>query len=235
VSDPPVALVTGSAGGLGRAIVESLSAAGFEVAAATHRGGQLAADLSHPAEARDLVRRVVTRHGRLDLLVANHAAMTMAPIDTCPVDEWWSVVDVNLSGCFYLAQAAVVYLRRSHGSIILVSSEWGLTGWPEATAYAASKAGIIGLMKSLALALAPDIRVNAVAPGVIDTPQLAVDATAAGVSLKEMKARYARDAPLKRIATPAEIASTVVFMASRVASFYTGQVFRPNGGISTPS
>jgi NAD(P)-dependent dehydrogenase (short-subunit alcohol dehydrogenase family) len=161
--------------------------------------------------------------------------MTMAPIDLHPIADWWRIIDVNLSGTFYLAQAAVVHLRRSHGSIVLVSSEWGVTGWPEATAYAASKAGVIGLMKSLALALAPDIRVNALAPGVIDTPQLAVDAAAAGISVAEMKARYAADAPLGRIASPCEIASTVVFMASREASFYTGQVFRPNGGTSTAS
>jgi NAD(P)-dependent dehydrogenase (short-subunit alcohol dehydrogenase family) len=182
-----------------------------------------------------LVRRVVELFGRLDLLVVNHAAMMMAPVEGCSTDDWWHIVDVNLSGSFYLAQSAAVHLRRTRGAMIFISSEWGVTGWPGATAYAASKAGLIGLMKSLALAYAPGIRVNAVAPGVIDTAQLEVDAAAAGVSIEEMKARYAADAPIGRVADPAEIAATVVFLATPDASFYIGQVLRPNGGSSTAS
>ena len=110
-----------------------------------------------------------------------------------------------------------------------------MTGWPEASAYAASKAGIIGLTKALARELAPAVRVNAVAPGIIDTPQLEVDAASAGISLEAMKARYAAETPLGRIARPDEIAQTVSFLASPAASFYTGQVLRPNGGITTAS
>lgn len=231
----PVALVTGAAGGLGRAIVAALETDRMSVAGGTHHGGAFAADLSDPGQARDLIERVVARYGRLDVLVVNHAAMTMAPIDEHPVDDWWRVVDTNLSGAFYLAQAAAPHLARAAGAIVFISSEWGVTGWPEASAYAASKAGIIGLTKALALELAPDVRVNAVAPGIIDTPQLEVDAAAAGLSLEEMKATYAAETPLRRIATPGEIAATVSFLASPGASFYTGQVLRPNGGVTTAS
>ena len=232
---PGVALVTGAAGGLGRAIVARLERVGWEVAGATHHDGPLAADLADPAQARSLVGRVVAGFGRLDLLVANHAAMTMAPADEHPLDDWWRIVDTNLSGSFHLARAAVPHLRGADGAIVFVSSEWGVIGWPEASAYAASKAGLIGLTRALARELAPSIRVNAIAPGVIDTPQLAVDAASAGIDLHEMKRRYVEASPLRRIADPDEIAASVEFLASGDAAYYTGQVLHPNGGTTTAS
>lgn len=225
-----VALVTGAGGGLGQAIVAALAAEGWAVAGATRRGGQFAADLAESSAAGRLVELVLDRFGRLDLLVTNHAAMGMAPVEVHPVADWWRIVETNLSGSFRLARAAAPQLVRAGGSIVFVSSEWGVTGWPNASAYAASKAGLIGLTKALARELAPDVRVNAVAPGVIDTPQLQVDADAAGVPLEEMKRRYAAAAPLRRIATPDEIAATVVCLVSPAGAYYTGQVFQPNGG-----
>jgi len=222
--------VTGANGGLGRALVAALDEAGWAVGAATHREGAYAADLSQPAEARDVVARVISNHGRLDLLVANHAAMSMATVDEYSVEDWWQVVDTNLGGSFHLARAAAPHLARASGAIVFVSSEWGITGWPRASAYAASKAGLIGLTKALARELAPRVRVNALAPGIIDTPQLEVDARDAGLQLDEMKNSYEEATPLKRIARPEEIAATVVFLASPAASFYTGQVLQPNGG-----
>ena len=225
-----IALVTGAAGGLGRALVAGLQADGWTVAAATHRAGEFAADLADPLAADQLVRRVVERFGRLDLLVPNHAYMTMASVETHPVDDWWRVVDTNLSGSFRLARAAAVHLIAARGAIVFISSEWGVTGWANASAYASSKAGLIGLTKTLARELAPDVRVNAVAPGVLDTPQLQVDADAAGVPLDEMKRRYAGASPLGRIVAPEEIAATIVFLASPAGGYYTGQVLQPNGG-----
>ena len=232
---PGVALVTGAAGGLGRAIVARLERSGWRVAAATHRDGPLAYDLADPVQARALVDAVGVAHGRLDLLVANHAAMTMAPVDEHPVDDWWRIVDTNLSGSFHLARAAVPQLRAARGAIVFVSSEWGVTGWPNASAYASSKAGLIGLTRALARGLAPDVRVNAIAPGIVDTPQLGVDAADAGITLAEMKRRYAEVAPVRRIASADEIAATIEFLASEAASYYTGQVFHPNGGTTTAS
>jgi NAD(P)-dependent dehydrogenase (short-subunit alcohol dehydrogenase family) len=225
-----VALVTGAAGGLGRATAAALEGAGWTVAGATHRDGEFAADLAEPGAAEAIVGRVVGRFGRLDLLVANHAAMALAPIEAHDVTEWWRIVDTNLGGSFRLARAAASHLLKAAGSIVFVSSEWGITGWPLATAYAASKAGLIGLTKALALELAPHVRVNAVAPGVVDTPQLEVDAAAAGVSLDEIRRRYTEAAPLRRIATPGEIAASIAFLASSDAAYYTGQLLSPNGG-----
>lgn len=228
-----VALVTGAAGGLGAAIVDALAADGWVVAGATRRDGPHAADLADAGAGDLLVEGVIARHGRLDLLVSNAAAMTMAPVDSHPVDDWWHVVDVNLSAAFRLSRAASPHLRAARGAIVYISSEWGVTGWPDATAYSASKAGLIGLAKALARELAPEVRVNAIAPGVIDTPQLRVDADHAGVPLDEMKARYAAATPLGRIATPEEIAASVIFLASAGGAFYTGQVLQPNGGTTT--
>jgi NAD(P)-dependent dehydrogenase (short-subunit alcohol dehydrogenase family) len=230
VTTRPVALVTGAAGGLGLAIVAALEGAGWAVAGATHRSGSYAADLADPDAAGPLVARVLERLGRLDLLVANHAYMSMGPVDAHPLEDWWRVVETNLSGSFRLARAAAPALVSARGSIVFVSSEWGISGWPLASAYAASKAGLIGLTKALARELAPEVRVNAIAPGVVDTPQLEVDARAAGVALDEMRRRYAAASPLGRIASPAEVAASVAFLASPGGAYYTGQVLQPNGG-----
>lgn len=225
-----VALVTGAAGGLGRALVATLGAEGWAVVGATHRSGEWSADLGDREAADRLVARTLDRRGRLDLLVANHAYMSLAPVEQHDPADWWHIVEVNLGGSFRLARAAAPHLRANGGSIVFVSSEWGIGGWPLATAYSASKAGLIGLTKALALELAPDIRVNAVAPGVIDTPQLGVDAAAARVTIDQIRRRYAEAAPLRRIGTAAEIARTVLFLAGPGGSYYTGQVLSPNGG-----
>jgi NAD(P)-dependent dehydrogenase (short-subunit alcohol dehydrogenase family) len=225
-----VALVTGTGGGLGGAVVAELEAAGWTVAASAHRDGPWACDVADRPSVDLLVERVGRDFGRLDLVVSNAATMTMGPVDVQPIDDWWRVVEVNLSGAFYLARAAAPLVRAALGSLVFVSSEWGVTGWPNATAYAASKAGLLGLTRALARELAPEVRVNAIAPGVIDTPQLNVDAAWEGVALDEMRRRYAEAVPLRRIASPGEIAWTVAFLASPAGSFYTGQVLQPNGG-----
>lgn len=230
----PVALVTGSAGGIGRSIVARLEGEGWLVAAATHRDGELAADLADPSAASSLVARVIERFARLDALVVNHAAMRMAAVDEHDPADWWRIVDTNLTGAFCLARDAAPHLAATTGSIVLISSEWGITGWPRASAYAASKAGLVGLARALARELAPSVRVNALAPGAVDTPQLAVDAADAGVTLDEIRERYAADAPLRRIATPADVAASVSFLLSADAANYTGQVLHPNAGTTTP-
>ena len=230
----PVALITGSAGGIGQALVTRFGAEGWQVAAATHRGGELAADLADPDQVGRLVERVLDRFGRLDSLIINHARLAMAAVDEHDPVDWWRIVDTNLSGAFCLARDAAPYLIAAEGSIVFIASEWGVSGWPRATAYAASKAGLIGLTRALARELAPTVRVNALAPGAIDTPQMEVDARDAGVSIGEIRARYARGAPLRRIGTPTEVAASVAFLVSSDAANYTGQVLHPNGGTTTP-
>ena len=121
--------------------------------------------------------------------------------------------------------------ERGSGRIVVIASEWGIGGWPEATAYSASKAGLISLVKTLGRELAPEnIIVNAIAPGVTDTPQLEVDARASGIPLAEMKERYASEIPLGRIARPDEIAAAVAFLSDFRLSTVVGQVVQVNGG-----
>jgi 2-hydroxycyclohexanecarboxyl-CoA dehydrogenase len=121
--------------------------------------------------------------------------------------------------------------QLSGGRIVIISSEWGVIGWPNATAYAASKAGLISLGKTLGRELAPEnIITNVVAPGVIDTPQLENDARDAGVSAEEIKACYAAETPMGRIGRPDEVAATVAFLAREGSAALVGQIVQPNGG-----
>lgn len=244
--DGAVALVTGAAGGLGQAEVHSLAESGAQVLAHARcqsaeleelclRTGAtpLIRDLETPDGCRALIAEAAEFGGRLDILVANHATMSMSPLTDADMDEWWRVVDTNLVGSYALIQAAVVSMRshRKGGRIVVVSSEWGVTGWPNATAYAASKAGLISLVKCLGRELGPEgIYVNAVAPGVIDTPQLAVDAEAAGLELTDMHKEYARSIPMGRIGKPIEVAEVVTFLASPGQGSILGQTIQINGG-----
>jgi len=243
--DGRVALVTGAARGMGAAHARRLAAAGATVAVndirdsaelaalADEIGGLSAAgDVSDPAECVRIAADVVQAAGRLDVLVANHAYMTMAPLLDHGDADWWKVVDTNLSGTFYLVQAVLPHMRDAGaGRIVVVSSEWGITGWPEATAYAASKSGLISLVKTLGRELAPErIIVNAVAPGVTDTPQLQVDADAAGVELEAIHRHYASSIPLGRIGFPDEVAAAVELLSDFDVEAIVGQVISCNGG-----
>ncbi|BBZ01999.1 3-oxoacyl-ACP reductase [Mycolicibacterium chitae] len=240
-----VALITGAAQGMGAAHARRLAAAGATVAVndiddsaalralATELGGLAApGDVSDSAECVRIAEHVVGAAGRLDVLVANHAYMTMAPLLDHDPDDWWKVVDTNLGGTFFLVQAVLPHMRAlGGGRIVVVSSEWGVTGWPEATAYAASKAGLIALVKTLGRELAPErIIVNAVAPGVTDTPQLQVDADAAGVDLSTVQQQYAGGIPLGRIGSADEIATAVELLADFEVEAIVGQVISSNGG-----
>jgi NAD(P)-dependent dehydrogenase (short-subunit alcohol dehydrogenase family) len=240
-----VALVTGAARGMGAAHARRLAREGAVVAVndlrdsdglrglADEIGGLTApGDVSDPGQVRDLVSAVVENAGGLDVLVANHAYMTMAPFLEHDPADWWKVVDTNLGGTFHLVQAVLPHLRaKGAGRIVVVASEWGITGWPGATAYAASKAGLVSLVKTLGRELAPEgIIVNAIAPGVTDTPQLEVDARDAGTTLEEMHRRYAAGIPLGRIGTADEMAAVVALLADFRMSAMVGQVVQANGG-----
>ncbi|AQA03271.1 short-chain dehydrogenase [Mycobacterium sp. MS1601] len=240
-----VALVTGAAQGMGAAHARRLAAAGATVAVndlrdsaeltalATDIGGFTAAgDVADRGECARITTEVTQQAGRLDILVANHAYMTMAPLLDHDIDDWWKVVDTNLGGAFFLVQAALPHMRaQGAGRIVMITSEWGVTGWPQATAYAASKSGLISLVKTLGRELAAEhIIVNAVAPGVIDTPQLHVDADAAGVGLDQIHRQYAAAIPLGRIGSREEVAAAVELLCDFEMEAIVGQVVSCNGG-----
>ena len=245
--DLQVALVTGAAQGLGRTTAQRLAADGFAVAVndlvlderltglASELGGHaVAADISVDGTGPAIVAEVERELGPVDVLVANAAAMSMGPFVDDDPDVWWHQIDVNLSGHFRLIQAVVPQMRRAGGGrIVIIASGWGVVGHPNATAYAASKAGLVALTKGLGRELGPDgILTNAVAPAYIDTPQLQVDADDLGISLDEMRARYAEQMPTKRLQTPEEIAGAVSFLAGPASGGVVGQILQPNGGVT---
>lgn len=230
--------MTGAAGGIGREITNALTAAGWLVAATdlAPAGEIPGAAQSFPADlsggrasCRAVVDDVLGHFGRLDLLVNNAATMTVVEptVDTMPL--WWKDIAVNLDAPLWLTQAAAPALRLSRGQVINMCSISALRGEPGFSAYAASKAGLLGMTRSLARELAPTVRVNAVAPGPTDTEQLSRDAEFAGVELDELRRRYASDMPSGRLVTPAEVADVIVFLSG--AESFTGECVQINGGM----
>ena len=242
-----VALVTGAAQGLGRATALRLAADGFAVAVnditddgrltelAGRTGGiAVPADISEPIAGPAIIEAVASRLGPVQVLVANAAAMAMSPFLESKPDDWWHQINVNLSGHFRLIQAVIPGMRaRGHGRIVIISSGWGVIGHPNATAYAASKAGLIALTKGLGRELGPQgILINAIAPAFIDTEQLRVDADDAGITLGEMRQRYREQIPIGQLASPDDIAAAVAFLAGPGSGAVIGQVLQPNGGVT---
>jgi 2-hydroxycyclohexanecarboxyl-CoA dehydrogenase len=243
--DGRLALVSGAAQGLGRAIATRLAAEGARLAvndrrpspeldrlAAETAGVTAVADVSNPDAVDRMVDEVERAHGPIDVLVANHAYMSMQPFVEHDPEDWWRNVDVNLSGTFFLVRAVLPGMRRNGGGrIVIIASEFGVVGWANATAYSASKTGLISLTKTLGRELGPEnILVNAIAPGIMDTPQLDVDAVDAGVSPEEVRRRYAADSPMGRIGRPEEIAALAAFLSTGGAGAFVGQILQPNGG-----
>jgi len=236
------AFVTGAARGIGLAIATTLAGQGAGVtlvdvdsaaleAAARSLGDSafaLQADVSQQAEVRQAVERTAERFGSLDILVNNAGICPMTSFADIGESEWDRVLDINLKGAFLCCQAALPHLRRSgqRGRIINITSVAAQMGGVAIGAhYAASKAGLLGLTKSLARLLAGDgVTVNCVAPGTTAT-----DLTASWE--EDTRAGLRAQIPLGRFAQPSEIAEAVCFLASDHAAFITGATFDINGGL----
>ncbi len=232
------ALVTGAARGIGRAIAEALSAAGAAVALADLQAPQeaakglagrslaLAGDVSREADAERLVAETVAGLGRLDILVNNAGIEIDAPLVEAKVADFDRMIAVNLRGPFLMARAAVPAMRAGGrgGRIVNIASELAYLGRAGCSIYTATKGGVVTFTRSWARELAPDILVNAVAPGPIDTALL----NFAGMTpaLKALETSM----PLGRIGRPEEIAPAVVWLAGPGASYVTGQTIGVNGG-----
>jgi NAD(P)-dependent dehydrogenase (short-subunit alcohol dehydrogenase family) len=188
-------------------------------------------DLSDLKAIPAIVKSVVEKYGKIDAVVAQHAYINMDKFEEQSNDEWWKVVNTNLLGTYVLIRESLEHLKKSKGKIVITSSYWGLTGWPEASAYASSKAGLISLVKSLGRELAPlGINVNGIAPGVINTPQLEVDAKNLNMPLSQVLDMYAKNIPLGRVGTSEEIASVVAFLLDPEQNAMVGQIVNANGG-----
>jgi 3-oxoacyl-[acyl-carrier protein] reductase len=232
-------LVTGAAQGMGAGIAQALAEAGAHVIAADRRAPDdtVAAIRSAGGTATDVICDVADAAsvaalfdicetaGRLDVAVNAAGILSEAPITEMDVGEFDRILSVNLRGSFLIAQgAARMMTRAGQGRIILISSELAYLGRAGFTAYCASKAGVVGLTRSLARELAPGILVNSVAPGPVDTPMLALENMSQEWIDKEL------DIPLGRVGKVSEIAALIRFLCGPDAGFFTGQTISPNGG-----
>jgi NAD(P)-dependent dehydrogenase (short-subunit alcohol dehydrogenase family) len=233
------AVVTGAASGIGLACSRALAAEGAIVVladlnetaaqeAAREVGGHaVAVDVTKPEDARRVVEEAVARGGALDVLVACAGAFHATPLDRIEPDEWDRIQDVNLRGVFLVAQAALeVMMPRRSGRIVTIASLAGQTGGlASGASYAASKAGVAALTKSIARFAGPHgITANCVNPGIIDTPMIAAWPA-------EVRERTVAQTPLGRMGRPEEVAAVVVMLASDAASFVHGAHVDVNGGL----
>ena len=238
--DRPVALITGASRRVGASIARTLHAAGYDLALhyrhseaemhtlcaelETLRAGStlaLQADLMQVPALRSLVEDTHAHYGRLDALVNNAAAFSAVALDATTPELWDEHMAVNVRAPFFLAQAGQAHLRASHGAIVNLADFYAARPRADLLAYAASKAALVSLTRGLASALAPDVRVNAVAPGAILWP----DAVSSG----ELRASLMARTPLQRTGTLDEIAGAVLWLL-RDATYCTGEVLHVDGG-----
>jgi NAD(P)-dependent dehydrogenase (short-subunit alcohol dehydrogenase family) len=236
------ALITGGARGIGLAIGKRFAEEGAEVLVADLASDDcelpaIAVDVTNQQSVDAAVASAVERFGRLDIVVANAGVLYLGPLAETDLEAWQRVLDVNLTGAFLTCRAAARHLIRqgSGGRIIVTSSLFGRRGGRGNAAYSASKFGVIGLVESAAAELAElGVTVNAVCPGQVDTEMIrgvfqrfaelrAVDAETVRL---ELEARI----PVGRLASPNEVADLVVFLASDLANYVTGQSIVIDGG-----
>ena len=238
-----IALVTGSSRGIGRAVARELARQGWRVCVnyrvrqdcAESLAEQLAvrghetmicqADVSRRYEVQAMVRAVEKKWGPVSLLVNNAGVAGQALFQDVTDEMWHRYFSTNVDGAYHAIQAVLpAMLHEKRGSIVNISSIWGLRGASCEVTYSCTKAGIIALTRSLAMELAPSgIRVNCVAPGVIQTDML-------DELPPELLPQLAEQTPMGRLGTPADIAAAVAFLASPEADFITGQVLTCDGG-----
>ena len=238
-----VALITGASRGIGKACALYFAKAGANVVINYNKTKNLdklvqecakfrvkalpfKADVASESDCKKIVKFAIKSLGRIDILINNAGVWTYAPIDKMPDKILNETLDINLRGVFYLTREVVPFMKKQKsGNIINISSTAGQRGEAEHSHYAASKGAIISLTKSLATELAPwDIRVNCVAPGWVYT-----DMSKDALKNKARK-QILSWIPLRRVATPEEIAGAVLFLASDLSSFITGEILNVNGG-----
>lgn len=233
-----VALVTGAGRRLGRAIARALADRGMTLAIHHHASGEGArelqaeirqaggrascfpADLTDGAAARALPERVVSELGRLDVLVNSAAVMHQLTFEETTPEQWDAITDLNLRAAFFCTQGAAPALRAARGKVVNMADLSGLQPWPGFAVHSISKAGVIMLTKVLARSLAPEVTVNAIAPGAVLVPE---DYD------QDERERLARATPLRRLGSPSDAVSAVLYLLEG-GDFVTGEVLVVDGG-----
>jgi len=242
---PRIVLITGAAGGIGRATVFAFAAAGWRVVAVDRapfgegfptEGAFIQADLSQPAELESIFNQAKSYTGTLNVLVNNAAIQIAKPMMETSVEEWDAVMASNLRSVFLGVKLAIPLMRKAGGgAIVNVSSEHAVQTSANIATYAASKGGLLALTRAMAIEFAPDnIRVNAILPGAVDTPMLHAGLSrghVTGSNLTDRLENLARKTVIGRVGRPEEIASAIYFLADdSQSSFMTGQAMIVDGG-----
>jgi 3-oxoacyl-[acyl-carrier protein] reductase len=241
ISLDKTALITGGSGGIGSGICRLFAANGYNVIINYNKSGEKAlslaaelganalvvrADVGNRHEVNAMVAEARKRFGGVDTLINNAGTALIKLFTDVTEAEWEAMLNVHLTGMFNVTQAVLPdMINRKRGKIINISSIWGVSGASCEVAYSAVKAGMIGFTKALAKETGPSgITVNAIAPGVIDTPMNE------NISKEDLE-EIINATPLIRLGSPRDVAETALFLASEKADFITGQVISPNGGI----
>ena len=240
-----VAIVTGGGQGIGKAIAKRLLRDGYRIVIAEidFEAGEECAlelkslgniefiqtDVSNERSVENCIGKTIGRYGRIDALLNNAGFGVWEKIENLPLTDWMSCINTNLTGCFLTVKHAAKHLRKTSGAIVNIASIWALQVDPNGDAYAAAKAGVIGLTQSLAVNLGPEIRVNCISPGWIIVDEWKKRAIRKQPNLRPINHEQH---PVARAGKPEDIASLAAFLISDEAGFISGENFVIDGGIT---
>lgn len=238
-----VCIVTGATSGMGKAIATKFSGEGAKLILSGRNKGEgtqlasnlgnaffLEGDVCEPTYNEQLVQAAISNFGALDIVALNAGILGLGNVIDLTLEDWQKTMDTNLGAIFYISKYAIPQLQKSKGNILINASIAAFKSFPNHPAYCASKAGAIALMKQMAVEYGPDVRVNAMCPGPVDTPLLWDSAKAFDNPATAVE-NAARSTLMNRLGTPDDIAKLALFLVSEDASWITGTAITIDGGI----